>query len=121
LTSVRERDRDALPIRSKPAGAPAGTFTVTEVNPERLWAAKAGIPFGSLRGPFGLEERGLAVKEPDPADARVKRMHLTDEGRDLARRGIRIAVDVDEELFGPDHDALKSELERIAAQAKASS
>jgi hypothetical protein len=35
---------------SKPAGAPAGTFTISVVEPERMWAAEAGIPFGCLRG-----------------------------------------------------------------------
>src|SRR6202034_445509 len=35
---------------SKPAGAPAGAFTITAVEPGRMWSAKAGIPFGSLRG-----------------------------------------------------------------------
>src|SRR5262249_7968799 len=29
---------------SKPAGAPAGVFTITEVEPERMWASRAGIP-----------------------------------------------------------------------------
>ena len=33
---------------SKPAGAPAGVFTITEVQPGRLWATRAGIPFGHL-------------------------------------------------------------------------
>jgi hypothetical protein len=27
---------------SKPAGAPAGTFTITAVEPERMWASEAG-------------------------------------------------------------------------------
>lgn len=35
---------------SKPAGAPAGWFTVTDVEPGRMWVAQAGIPFGHLRG-----------------------------------------------------------------------
>jgi hypothetical protein len=35
---------------NKPRGAPAGTFTITAVEPERMWSAQAGIPFGSLRG-----------------------------------------------------------------------
>jgi hypothetical protein len=35
---------------NKPKGAPAGTFTITGVEPERMWSARAGIPFGSLRG-----------------------------------------------------------------------
>ena|SRR5579859_2405885 len=34
----------------KPAGAPGGAFTITEVEPGRMWASKAGIPFGHLRG-----------------------------------------------------------------------
>ena len=35
---------------NKPRGAPAGSFTITEVEPERMWSARAGIPFGHLRG-----------------------------------------------------------------------
>ena len=35
---------------SKPAGAPAGVFTITEVEEERMWASRAGLPFGHLRG-----------------------------------------------------------------------
>jgi hypothetical protein len=34
---------------SKPAGAPAGVFAITEVEPGRMWATRAGIPFGHLR------------------------------------------------------------------------
>lgn len=34
---------------SKPAGAPAGVFTITKVEPGRMWASRAGIPFGHLR------------------------------------------------------------------------
>lgn len=34
---------------SKPAGAPAGTFTITDVEPGRMWITRAGIPFGHLR------------------------------------------------------------------------
>jgi hypothetical protein len=35
---------------STPTGAPAGTFTITAVEPERMRANEAGIPFGRLRG-----------------------------------------------------------------------
>lgn len=34
---------------NKPRGAPAGTFTITEVEPERMWSARAGIPLGDGR------------------------------------------------------------------------
>lgn len=34
---------------SKLAGAPACTFTISAVEPERMWGSEAGIPFGHLR------------------------------------------------------------------------
>lgn len=43
---------------SKPRRAPAGGFTITEVEPERLWATRAGIPFGHLRGENRYEPAG---------------------------------------------------------------
>jgi DNA-binding MarR family transcriptional regulator len=62
-----------------------------------------------------LEERGLLVRSQDPVDARVLRLEVTSEGRDLARRGVRIVVDTDEQIFGPDSDALRDRLQSIAA------
>lgn len=66
-----------------------------------------------------LVDRGLVQREPDPADGRVKRLRLTPEGRELGRRGIRIAVDLDEEMFDADGDPLRETFERIAARARA--
>src|SRR5581483_1571039 len=43
---------------NKPRGAPAGSFTITDVEPERMWSARAGIPFGSLRGVNRYEPLG---------------------------------------------------------------
>src|ERR1043166_1100049 len=43
---------------NKPRGAPAGTFTITAVEPERMWSARAGIPFGALRGVNRFEPLG---------------------------------------------------------------
>jgi Polyketide cyclase / dehydrase and lipid transport len=43
---------------NKPRGAPAGTFTITAVEPQRMWSARAGIPFGSLRGVNRYEPLG---------------------------------------------------------------
>lgn len=65
-----------------------------------------------------LAERGLVTREPDPADARVKRLRPTDEGRDLVRQGIRIAVDLDEELFAADAEGIRAALQRIAQTAR---
>jgi DNA-binding MarR family transcriptional regulator len=65
-----------------------------------------------------LTERGLVTKEPDPSDARVKRLRLTEQGRAVVRTGIRIAVDLDEELFGPSADGLRDNLQQITQQAK---
>jgi DNA-binding MarR family transcriptional regulator len=62
-------------------------------------------------------DRGLVSRQPDPADGRVKRLRLTLEGRDLVRRGIRIAVDRDAELFGAAGDPLRETLQHIAATA----
>ena len=66
-----------------------------------------------------LADRGLALRQPGPADGRVKR--LTPGGRELVRRGIRIAVELDEETFGPGGDPLRETLQRIAAKARAAS
>ena len=66
-----------------------------------------------------LAERGFVTREPDPQDARVKRLRLTGQGRALVRAGIRIAVDLDEELFGPSGDDLRDQLQHIATSARA--
>ncbi len=69
----------------------------------------------------GLVEHGLVIRQPDPADGRVKRLHLTPAGQEVVRRGIIIAVDLDEEMFGPDGDSVRETLQRIAAKARAAS
>jgi DNA-binding MarR family transcriptional regulator len=66
-----------------------------------------------------LTERGVIVREHDVADARVRRLRLTERGRALVQAGIRIAVDLDAELFGPSGDALREELRKVAAAARA--
>lgn len=66
-----------------------------------------------------LAERGLVTREPDADDARAKRLRLTEQGQALVRAGIRIAVDLDEEVFGSSGDELRDELQRIARAATA--
>jgi DNA-binding MarR family transcriptional regulator len=65
-----------------------------------------------------LEERGLVERVPDPGDARLKRLGVTAAARPLLQAGIKIAVDLDEELFGPDPDALRVRFEQIASAAR---
>src|SRR5262245_32312193 len=40
----------------------------------------------------GLEDRGLLARTADPHDSRTLRLRLTDEGRALASKAIRLAV-----------------------------
>ncbi|WP_433204516.1 MarR family winged helix-turn-helix transcriptional regulator [Nocardia sp. CA-107356] len=62
-----------------------------------------------------LEDRALLARRSDPDDARILRIEVTVEGRDLARRAIRIVVDTDQQVFGSDSDALRDRLKSIAA------
>jgi DNA-binding MarR family transcriptional regulator len=66
----------------------------------------------------GLQDRGLLARSADPHDSRTLRLRLTDEGRALASQAIRLAVDLDEELFGDDSDRLREELRNIAMSAR---
>jgi len=66
----------------------------------------------------GMEDRGLLVRTGDPRDSRSLRLRLTDEGRALASRAVRLAVKLDEELFGAGGDRLREELRTIAMSAR---
>lgn len=56
----------------------------------RCFSAKSHI--SGLIG--SLEQRGLVRREPDPADARAKCLHLTPEGEVLARRSGAVQAEV---------------------------
>ena len=47
----------------------------------------------------------------------MKRLQLTPGGRGLVRHGIRIAINLGEETFGPGGDPLRETLQWIAARA----
>jgi DNA-binding MarR family transcriptional regulator len=51
-----------------------------------------------------LEGRRLVTRTPDPADARVKRLTVTAEGRRLATRAITIVDIADADFFTSAHD-----------------
>lgn len=46
-----------------------------------------------------LERKALMRREPDPADARAKRLHVTKAGAALAERAVSVVEAVDEEFF----------------------
>lgn len=62
-----------------------------------------------------LEERALVTRESDPDDARSLRLRLTEEGRRITGRAVRLAVAVDDELFGDRGDHLREQLQEIVA------
>jgi len=62
-----------------------------------------------------LEERGLVTRAADPGDARSLRLRLTDEGRRITSRAVRLAVAVDHELFGEHGERLREQLQEVAA------
>jgi DNA-binding MarR family transcriptional regulator len=62
-----------------------------------------------------LEERGLVTREPDPGDARSLRLRLTPDGRRVTSQAVRLALAVDEELFGDGGEDLREQLQAVAA------
>ncbi len=66
----------------------------------------------------GLEQRGLAIREPAPEDRRVKLIALTAEGRRLRARLVRAVAKPPawvEALSGEDREALVGILRRAGA------
>jgi DNA-binding MarR family transcriptional regulator len=51
-----------------------------------------------------LEARGLVTRAPDPADARVKRLAVTDEGRRRAVEAVAVVEAVDASFFSRARD-----------------
>jgi DNA-binding MarR family transcriptional regulator len=60
-----------------------------------------------------LEGKALLTREPDPADARVRRLRPTAAGAVLARRAVVVVEEVDQGVFGDQADAAESLLQRL--------
>jgi DNA-binding MarR family transcriptional regulator len=62
-----------------------------------------------------LERNGLVSRNPDPHDARSKRIALTPHGQAIIHQAVQVAADIDAALFGagPDRDRLTTELRQI--------
>ena len=63
-----------------------------------------------------LEGKGLISRAPDPADSRVKRLHVTEAGREVAAAAVEIVEAADRGFFRhADHpDALIPQLRSLA-------
>ncbi len=121
-------DRQLRPLGLTPTQfmllASAGWLTATSAQPptQQEVADHAGADrMMTSKVLQGLVEHGLVIRQPDPADGRVKRLDLTPAGQEVVRRGIIIAVDLDEEMFGPDGDSVRETLQHIAAKTRAAS
>jgi DNA-binding MarR family transcriptional regulator len=68
----------------------------------------------------GLERRGILRRLSDPDDARLKRLRLTADGRNLVTAATAIARAVDAELFDEaTRDTLRDELRAVTDRAAA--
>jgi len=65
-----------------------------------------------------LETRGFLERHPNPADRRVREIHLTDAGRTALERALERAVEFEQQVAGPLDDGERERvlelLERIA-------
>jgi DNA-binding MarR family transcriptional regulator len=60
-----------------------------------------------------LEGKGLLTRDPDPADARIRRLRPTDAGAALARRAVVVVEEVDQRFFGDQLAAAVPLLQRL--------
>jgi DNA-binding MarR family transcriptional regulator len=67
-----------------------------------------------------LERRGLVERRPHPGDRRVHALHLTDEGRGLLGRALRIALEHEQEITrgfsAADRERLVALLQKIVVE-----
>ena len=61
-----------------------------------------------------LTERNLLTRAADHSDARLRRLHVTQAGRDAVGRCVQAARQADQEVFGPDSDGIREALRMIA-------
>jgi DNA-binding MarR family transcriptional regulator len=60
-----------------------------------------------------LEDKGLIQRRPDPADRRVRALHLTPKGQKALATGFQAAMHNEEALFGSMTAAERAELRRL--------
>jgi DNA-binding MarR family transcriptional regulator len=80
---------------------------------QSILAARAGTdPMMTSQVARRLESDGLLRREPDAADARVRRLGLTDEGRARLKSALPAVEAVDAEVFGRLDPGARAELTR---------
>jgi DNA-binding MarR family transcriptional regulator len=89
----------------KPLGIHPGEFALmrfvaaSEGQSQQALADRLGIPPSRMVAKVdALEEAGLVERRTDPADRRVRALHLTRKGRGLLERAAKIAVDYEGQL-----------------------
>src|SRR3954470_16882761 len=83
----------------EPLGIHPGEFALmrfvaaSEGQSQQALADRLGIPPSRIVGKIAaLEEAGLVERRTDPADRRIRGLHLTRKGRGLLERAAQIAV-----------------------------
>ena len=77
-------------------------------------SARIGYDRATIGGVIDrLQRRGLLERVPDPADRRLKRVHLTGAGQQLLAASLPVVADVQRQLLGPLTEREQASFERI--------
>jgi DNA-binding MarR family transcriptional regulator len=89
----------------KPLGIHPGEFALmrfvaaSEGQSQQALADRLGVPPSRMVAKVdALEEAGLVERRTDPADRRIRELHLTRKGRGLLKRAAQIAIDYEGQL-----------------------
>lgn len=92
----------------KPLGIHPGEFALmrfvaaSEGQSQQALADRLGVPPSRMVAKVdALEEAGLVERRTDPADRRIRELHLTRKGRGLLGRAAQIAIDYEGQLCAP--------------------
>lgn len=86
---------------------------------QNLLGRKTAMDAATIKGVVDrLAARGLTAAEPDPRDARRRRIALTAEGRALAKRAIAVALAITEETLAPLSASERKTLVRLLAKIR---
>ena len=111
----------------EPAGIRPGEFLLmrfvdaSEGESQRALAERLGVPASRMVARIDLlEERGLLERRVDPEDRRVRRLHLTEKGREVLARAAEVAIDYEQRLCSSldddERDQLIDLLQRLQSE-----